>query len=172
MPLRMKPLVDVSYLREILIYDPDTGLFTWRVKKCNRLPIGAPAGSLQKNGYRSISIDAQLYREHRLAWLYVTGREPLVEVDHVNGVKDDNRWTNLRQADRQQNTKNNSVRMDSTSGVTGVSWIERSQNYVAQITVNKQYYLLGRFGNFEDAVAARRAAEKLYFGEFRRNRNA
>lgn len=95
-----------EYLKSILFYDPETGLFVWLKSLSNRAKIGTPAGTLRSNGYLKTNIDGQLYYNHRLAWLYMTGEWPAYNIDHINGIKDNNEWKNLREATHSQNNKN------------------------------------------------------------------
>ena len=93
-------------LREVLDYGPDTGVFTWKIRTNSRVKVGDVAGALRPDGYIQISIDGRLHRAHRLAWLYVTGESPPDQIDHINGVRDDNRIANLRLATSAENKQN------------------------------------------------------------------
>jgi len=94
-------------LKELLHYCPDTGIFTWKVKYSRCLNIGDIAGCLDKsNGYIKIGIDKKAYRAHRLAFLYMDGALPPRHVDHVNRIRNDNRWDNIRHATPMDNMKN------------------------------------------------------------------
>ncbi|MCK9994454.1 MAG: hypothetical protein Dbin4_02974, partial [Alphaproteobacteria bacterium] len=95
-----------SRLKELLHYDPDTGVFTRRVQTSSNARVGDVAGCLHPEGYRHIQIDGKRYAAHRLAWLYMTGEWPTNQLDHLNGVRDDNRWGNLREATHGQNQQN------------------------------------------------------------------
>ena len=89
-------------IEEQVSYDPDTGIFTWIVAK-SKIVKGSRAGGLTEKGYRKIKINGKKYFEHRLAVYFMTGSWPEDEVDHINHVKDDNRWENLRPCTGQQN---------------------------------------------------------------------
>lgn len=89
-------------------------------------------------------------------------------VDHIDGNRLDNRVNNLRIVTRWQNRLNCGTRKDNTSGHTGVSWARDKRKWVAQIQVHGKGIRLGRFSNIDDAIAARKAAEIKYFGEYRR----
>jgi hypothetical protein len=161
-------LITLERLRALLSYDPDTGLFQWIAPTSNRVCKGAIAGVKDKStGYVRIRLDDTLYHAHRLAWLYMTGEWPTDQIDHISRVKTDNRWSNLRQATQAENKRNLPVMRSNTSGVPGVTWFKRDQCWRAQIHYQGRGIALGYFSNFDDAVAARKAAEARYFGEFR-----
>jgi len=153
-----------SDLRSMLSYDAETGKFTWLVtvnsQGGQRKP-GDVAGFVNDQGYRIIGCRGKVLRAHRLAYFYMTGKWPPrgVDMDHLNGDRDDNRWSNLRICTRSENNLNSGVRCNNVSGVSGVSWVKRDGTWAARITVDKKLYLLGEFADKEDAIAARRAAE-------------
>ena len=143
-------------LKEFLRYDPETGIFI-RIKggkNCPKNLIGKPAGSINRLGYRQLKFKDRVYLAHRLAWFYVTGKWPGVEIDHINNIKTDNRWTNLREATRQENGRNRGKSARNTSGYKGVSWISRYGHWQATLKFNGRNKNLGRFKNIEDACAA------------------
>ena len=143
-------------LMSLVSYDAETGVFTWRSTSRNR-KAGAVAGSLQ-NGYVRISIDNKIYAAHRLAWLYTHGCWPSGEIDHINRVRNDNRLCNLRDATKEINTQNASVRVDSPYGIRGVTKHKYSNKYRARIQANKKAILLGLFDTPEEAASAYAAA--------------
>lgn len=109
-------------LKELLHYDPVTGHFTWIVANSNRAPAGTPAGRTgNSHGYCPIGIDGKRYRAHRLAWLYMTGEWPPEHIDHINGVRSDNRWHNLRAATLKENNRNMGLQRNNAAGYKGVS---------------------------------------------------
>lgn len=148
-------------LKELLYYASDTGVFNWRTNRPHR-PEGAVAGSFHSTGYVHISINRKLYKAHRLAWLYVHGSFPLTGIDHINRNKSDNRVCNLRLANQTENNRNTALRKDNTSGVKGVSWSIRAKKWVVQIGSLNGARLQASYTNFEDAVAARQDAERIY----------
>ena len=91
-----------------------------------------------------------------------------IQVDHIHGIstRHDNRKYNLRLCSNQQNIMNSRLQSNNTSGVTGVTWDVEKQKWAAQIGFDKKNIHLGRFDNFDEAVVARKDAEKKYFGEF------
>src|SRR5690349_21473726 len=102
-----------EYLRDVLGYDPASGVFTWRRSIGPRALVGAVAGSINRNGYLYISIDRKLYLAQRLAWFYMTGMWPL-RVDHKDRCKTNNAWLNLREATRSENGHNRAGRTKDT----------------------------------------------------------
>lgn len=151
-------------LLEVLSYDPETGVFSWKVARGCRKP-GEEPNCTDRYGYKVIRVDGRLYRSHRLAWMYVNGCMPSFEIDHINGVRCDNRICNLRLANRIQNTRNSSIRIDNRSGVRGVTWDNTRQKWVAAIKVNGKKIQLGRFDSVDEAASARINSEHLH-GEF------
>lgn len=155
-------------LRELLQYDPETGWFIWRVATSSQ-KVGGRAGSYDKtNKYRAIKIDGRLYREHRLAWLYVTGLfpPPGLEIDHANGDRIDNRLSNLRLATRSQNQANKGVFKNNTTGYKGVS--RNRRKFRAAIHHNGRYIHIGNFETTEAAHEAYKLAASELYGEFAR----
>lgn len=157
-------MTQADRLKELVHYDPDTGVFLWREDKTNGIKAGDEAGGYTGRGYRTIRIDRELCFSHRLAFLYMTGELPTDGVDHINGVKDDNRWENLRHACQKVNNKNTKQRKDNKSGVTGVHWHKRDEVWTASIGVGTGGHVrhLGSFKDLDEAVATRQAAEKKF----------
>ncbi len=158
--------LSANYLREILNYDPETGIFTWKVCRGSSRA-GNVAGSKGGDGYTQISINGKSYKAHRVAWLYVTGEWPEYQVDHRNGVKHDNKWNNLREATQAQNGQNQKLRRTNVSGYLGVCWCAKYSKWQAQIMVNKRNRFLGIFDDPAEAHNAYLAA-KAELHEFQR----
>ena len=158
-------------LREVLSYDPDTGIFTRNFSTSTRVRPGDVAGGVGSSGYINIKIGKVHFLGHRLAWLYVNGFWPERRIDHINGVLTDNRMSNLRQASASENQQNCKVRSDSSSGYTGVSFNKASGKWQAQIAINNKLNYLGVFNSPELAnVAYKAAKEKLHvFQPFQRS---
>ena len=122
-------------LKEVLHYNPETGLFTWIVRTAMRTKAGEIAGRKDRYGYVFIQIDRKKYPAHRIAWLYVNGVFPNEEIDHINGMRDDNRISNLREADRRLNCENRRKSQSNNKlGILGVCKLG-SGKYQAQIVV-------------------------------------
>lgn len=155
-------------VREVLSYDPDTGTFTWLVSTSNRVRVGDRAGWKNGNGYLRLAIDGCKCYGQRLAWVLSYGTWPVAEIDHINGDPSDNRLVNLREATRAENGRNLRRKSNNTSGTSGVSFCASTGKWQAQIMINRRNKNLGLFANFQDAIAVRKAAEILHFGEFAR----
>lgn len=149
-------------LKEQLHYEPRTGAFVWRVSPSNNTPAGSVAGAIRPDGYRHIKIDSKLYKAHRLAWLYMTGSFPADQTDHIDHQRDNNTFSNLREANHTENGRNMSLRPTNTSGICGVYWDKRRQKWRAQIQVQGKQTYIGSYTNIQDAIDARRAAEEKY----------
>lgn len=155
--------IDESAFLAALSYNPDTGVFTWRIDRPGRWKIkaGDRAGSslVDNSGktYRRICLNSVYVKEHRLAFLFMEGALPGddEEVDHDDGNGENNRWSNLSKCSRQENAKNLRKCSTNTSGVSGVTWDKANNKWSVRLGKKS----LGRFVNFEDAVAARKDAE-------------
>lgn len=159
----------VGRLREVLRYDPETGVFTWRNRTGAFARLnGQAAGNLNKHtGYVQISVDGYNHAAHRLVHLYMTGRWP-IGVDHMNRDRGDNRWCNLREADQSRNSANQTMSKNNTSGYKGVTWHKKTKKWHAQITVDRRHIGLGLYADPAEAHKAYMRAAARYFGEFAR----
>ena len=146
--------ITADRLRELLHYDPEPGIFTWLVDAAMCRKKGSPASSVgNSGGYSHISIKKVLFKAHRLAWLYVYGAFPDCGIDHINGVKNDNRISNLRPASYTTNGENQRVaHSNSKTGFLGVTKFRGC--YVARIRINKVLRFIGRFKTPEAAHEA------------------
>lgn len=158
--------VDQDRLKTVVNYDPETGVFTWKIATSNRNPVGSPAGTTTNAGYRSMTIDGKRYLAHRLAWLYVYGEWPTSDLDHINLDRTDNRIANLREASRGQNMANGNLRKDNTSGCKGVYWNKQSSKWRVTIQKNGRMIQIGMFASYDDAVRAATKARQEIHGEF------
>lgn len=139
-------------LRELLHYDWTTGAFIWRIRRGPNLP-GAPAGAWQRIGYLVIRLDGALYYGHRLAFLYVTGVWPQNTVDHIDGDKGNNRWSNLRDVPHVTNCANQH-KAQGSAGLLGAVRNRRTKNWRAIITRGDKQVHLGTFPTAQDAHEA------------------
>lgn len=159
----MKPEITQARLKELLHYDPGTGVFTWRVQRGPRKP-GDEAGAINTLGYRVIRLDYGLRLAHRLAYIYQTGSCP-AEVDHINQSRSDNRWRNLRPATKSQNQQNSRLRKDNTSGYRGVHWVRAAKKWQATGVLNGTRIYLGLFACRHEAAQVAKNWRKAVFAD-------
>ena len=169
-------------IKKLLNYDPETGIFVWLSRPVrpdyessdrswNTKYSGKLAGSIHASTsgrlfYINIKIYNKLYLAHRLVFLYMTGKFPLDQVDHKDRNGLNNRWENLRQANRMENSWNCGPQINNTSGFKGVHLDKRWGRYQALIRIRGKNKSLGYFDNPEDAHIAYATAAKKHFGEF------
>lgn len=151
-------MLTADKLRSVMAYDPDTGVFTYITKTHARVVIGAEAGSVHKReGYRWLSVDGEFVMAHRAAFLYMNGSFPEagLEVDHIDGNRANNAWSNLRTLPKYANMQNmKRARADSTTGLIGV--MPNGAKFCARIKLpgHKNKTNLGTFATAEEAHAA------------------
>jgi hypothetical protein len=161
-------MISIDRVRALLAYDALTGDFSWRVRRGPKAPAGGPAGTPHSGGYLRIKVDHRFYYAHRLAWFYATGDWPADQIDHIDGDKRNNRFANLRLADKAQNSQNAKRRSNNTSGYKGVSWNQNRQCWQVTIKYDGKSRYLGLFDDREQAHAAYMRAAEAHFGEFAR----
>jgi hypothetical protein len=145
----MKPELTQERLKEVMNYDPETGVFT------RKNGDGKEAGSVYNHGYKLISVDGKRYMAHRLAWLYMTGSMPDENIDHKDCVKTNNAFKNLRETTQLQNAQNiRSASSNNTHGFLGVSFNKIIGKYFSRIHLNGKSNYLGVFNTPEEAHAA------------------
>lgn len=150
----MQDQLTQSRLKELLDYEPETGIFRWKVAR-GAARVGGVAGYEMDAGYIQLSIGNKHYFAHRLAFLWMTGAWPEHEIDHIDGDRGNNRWANLRDVIRQENAHNiGTARCNSTCGFLGASWSRKRGMWQAKITVNRKTVWLGYFPTAEQAHAA------------------
>ena len=154
--------LSLEEVQSLLDYNPETGVFRWKVSHVNKVCEGSVAGHYAKLGYVQLRIDGVMYQAHRLAWFMCYGKWPEHNIDHINGDGLDNRIVNLRDVPQKLNLRNCRARTDNTSGVTGVSWDKGKSKWAVRIYADGKSLFLGRFAEFEDAVKARKDAEPKY----------
>jgi hypothetical protein len=156
-------------LREMLEYDPETGVFRWLIDPSPRIKAGAVAGHAHRiSGYRIIVVLTRHYYAHRLAYLYMTGDWPDDLLDHANCNPSDNRWVNLRDASRSQNNAN---RFATNGGMKGAYFSPTrlgKRKWKAAIRFDGKTRHLGWFDTEADAHSAYSVAARQRFGSFAR----
>ena len=148
-------------LKKLLHYDPETGVFDWLIPR-QGARIKQSAGCLTYEGYGQIRINGKTYRAARLAWLYMEGYWPEHQIDHINRIRNDDRWLNLRHVSPQCNLRNCNKAKNNTSGITGVSLHKDSQKWHATIKPTGKRVFLGSFNLKIDAARARWNGEIKY----------
>lgn len=158
-------------LKELLHYDPETGIFTWKVSR-GRCKSGSVAGTANVSHTSSqilykkrvkIKLLGKLEMAHRLAWLYMTGSIPIGEIDHINRDSMDNRFDNLRDVTHKQNVENTELRVNNTSGFMGVTYSVKNQNWYSQIQHCGERMFIGTFNTPEEASTAYEAMRDKLF---------
>lgn len=174
-----RQLPSPEVLRQLLSYDQATGLFFWRertVAECSDARIrnswnaryankAAFTGS-EATGYKVAKVLGVTVKAHRAAWAMHYGDWPAGWIDHMNGVRTDNRIENLRIASGSENAMNRKVPANSTSGFKGVTWDKEAQKWMAYIKKAGRQTKLGRFDCRIEAAKAYNAAAIVSFGEF------
>jgi hypothetical protein len=144
-------------IKEYLDYDPLTGLFTWIASTNKKVVVGKTAGRIINKGYSQIGILGEEILAHRLAWLYMTGDWPSLYIDHINGIKSDNRWVNLRDVSNSINLINRTTKVIPASGLRGVKEVRRVKSpnkYIAKSVENGITKHIGTFDDKYDAALA------------------
>lgn len=173
-------MIEVSLLRKLLRYEPETGKLywlertpdmfrngyrsaegncaNWNGKNAGREAMTADDG----NGYRQGAIFGRNIRAHTIAWALHYGEWPKGEIDHISGDRSDNRISNLRAVSHRDNSRNTKLRSDNTSGVMGVYWIAKSQKWEVRVGMRGSSIFLGRYDCIHEAAKARQAANEQY----------
>lgn len=160
-------MITQDRLKQLLHYNPDTGIFTRLIATSNNTKVGDIVGSKHHTGYLYAMIDYKTYSIHHLAWLYVYGEFPKLEIDHINGIKNDNKISNLRDVDKTTNMQNEvRARINSSSGLLGVRWRNDRNKWIASIRVNGKVKRLGSFDNKIEAYECYLEAKRLYHQGF------
>jgi hypothetical protein len=153
-----KSIENPEKIKDLLKYDPITGVFIWIGKsasRANRVKIGSKAGSYDPKGYIIISIFKVRILAHRLAWYFVHGEFPKNNIDHINCDPSDNRIENLRDISQAINSQNSrTARVNNKSGYLGVHFSKVSNKWTSQITIDRKCKSLGFFKSPEEAHKA------------------
>ena len=171
-------MITQKIIRQIIDYNQETGLAIWkkrplhlcgsiRIKKAfdskySGKQIGSTSVNKDGKSYTITKIFGKCYSLHRIIWLYIHGQWPEDQIDHINGNGMDNRLINLRSVTAFENMKNTKMRSNSKSKCTGVTWHKRQNKWRARINHEKKEIYLGHFDQLEDAIEARRKAEKQF----------
>lgn len=173
-PRLPQDLPSVDYLRACFAYDPETGLLTWKTRPREHFSsstgygnfksryAGKPAGTLHNSGYLQVGVTPGNYLAHRICWAVYYGKWPTLDIDHINGIRTDNRIINLRDVSRQTNMRNAAKCSRNTSSGNGVTWSKHSEKWQAQVTMQGKNHYLGLFDDIADAVSARQRANEQF----------
>lgn len=156
--------LSAEHLRNLLSYDPVTGIFQWK-KLHKRKSARGCAGAKDLYGYVVIRIEGKLYKAHRLAWLHYYGAWPSQNIDHINRIRDDNRIANLRDVAQTLNMRN-ATYAPTQSGYVGVVWDKAREKWKAQIRIGRRNVCLGRFDSKKRAISVRQKAESTIAKQF------
>jgi hypothetical protein len=158
----------LNEIRDRLEYSPTTGEFTWIDCASNNGKNGSIAGNINAyHGYNVIQVLGTRYTGHRLAVLFMTGDWPEDQVDHINGVRHDNRWSNLRECTNGQNSMNRPMKTPNQANRKGVT--PHGTKFQARIQFEGKQEYVGTFDTIEEAGDARDARAIELFGEFEYN---
>lgn len=158
--------MEVNKLYKLLELDETSGNLYWKVDRNGGSKTGDLAGSLNTKGYLCIKIDGRTYKAHRIILAMINGYWPEEEVDHINGVKGDNRPCNLREATGAQNRHNIGAYKNNVSGVKGVRWNKQRGQYRAVIMIDKKNKHLGYYDDIELAELVHQEAARIYRGQY------
>jgi len=161
-----------NWIKDNLRYDPETGDFWWTKQisgRGHKRELNRPAGC-DSLGYLVIALNVLGYKTtlslHRAAWFFYHGVWPKDCIDHINGVRNDNRVVNLREATNAENLRNRKLQVGGSSKYKGVHWFKRDCNWRARITISGKRIHLGIYHNEEEAALAYNKAALEYFGEY------
>lgn len=156
--------VDRDLLKELFDYDEITGIVVWKKSRSPRIKIGSPVKYTNKFGYIQVRLEGKLWMLHRLIWLMQTGTFPKGEIDHIDGNRSNNAWSNLRDVSKFKNMQNRRrADKDSKTGVLGVTFDKQRNKYRAQLTMNGKKVLNKIFNTVEEASNAYKQAKENYY---------
>lgn len=167
----MKNAISYIAVREKFNYDKETGILSWRNDSGMgaRYPAGSEVGSVDLSGpkltksYRRVNLGGTHFYVHRVIWVWVAGVQPENEIDHIDGNGLNNKWENLRSVSRLQNAKNRRINTNNTSGTAGITYRKDSDRWRARIAVDGKVIFLGSYDDKQDAINARKEAERKYY---------
>ena len=152
-------MLDFETAKKTFEYDPETGILIWKINHSDKVRMGSVAKSRNNKGYRRVRFKGKEYLIHRVIWLLTTGNWPENQIDHINGIRDDNRLINLREATQSENLQN--VKAYSNTGLKGIH-LRKDGYYQVKLALNKKTVLQKTFKKLEDAVAAIAEAKRKY----------
>ena len=171
-------MVGAETLRTLLDYDPASGRLTWRARSADTFPsstslrivrnwnsrfAGQPAfTTVGANGYRVGNLGGKVLYAHRVVWAWMHGTWPVDEIDHLDGDRANNAWANLRAATPSMNRRNQGRSRRNTSGYTGVTYCQKTDKWVAQMTVGGVCLRIGKFRCPTAAAVARKQADPQF----------
>lgn len=165
--MRIKNLPPIEELRYWFVYSPDSGDLRWKNSPGCKVRAGTRAGSPDVKGHLQTKLRGQMYYNHRIVWALVTGDDPAnMQVDHINGNKQDNRFSNLRLASHSQNGCNSDARQNTVSGIKGITWSALHSKWRARVTHNKKVFNAGLYANKSAAAEAVRELRQSLHREF------
>lgn len=150
-----KHQIDPKRIEQCVSYCPDSGRLAWTTGQF----AGKTISGTNTKGYIQLQIDGITLLGHRVCYCLMTGSMPPMDIDHIDGDKTNNTWSNLRLVNNSDNHKNMKIFKTNSSGVAGVAWNPIKNRWDSYITSRNRRFYLGRFKNFFDAVCARKAAE-------------
>lgn len=156
-------MINQNTLKNLIDYNKEAGVFTRKISTSNGANAGDIAGTTHPSGYKKIRVLGinNPISSHRLAWFYVYGVWPDY-IDHINGVRGDNRIKNLRSVSKAENNLNKKIFKNNSSGVSGLNWIPRLNKWRVRIGVSGKYQSVGCFQYKWDAICARKSAENRH----------
>ena len=153
-------------VKDYLEYNSDTGILTWIKSPVSNIPVGTQITRKNKQGYNICNLHGVTYYVHRVGWYLHTNSQPPEFIDHINRIKTDNYFSNLREATKSQNRQNIGIQRNNSSGYKGVSWKKEINKWVARIMLNNVSTHLGYFATPEEAYEAYISASKKFYKEF------
>ena len=158
-------MITQEELKELLDYNSETGVFTWKVSPARQVFSGDIAGTKRKDGYIQIKVKNELILSHRLAWIYMYGYLPKY-IDHINGQRDDNRIINIREVSNQQNSLNSKISKNNTSGIKGVYWDKSRNKWTVRLSIDGKCKFFKRFNDLDLAKLVIEEVRIKYHGKY------
>lgn len=161
-------MTDYSNLSQVVEYNPETGILSWKERVNPAVFKGKEAGTSHSKGYKFFRYKKKFYFAHRVCWLLALKEWPEGEIDHINGDKKDNRISNLRVVTRAENMRNTPSMRDTTSKYKGVFWHKVNKKWRSVITIDKVKTHLGMFDTEEEAAMVYNQRAQKEWGKYAR----